>query len=677
MKCSLGIWWFGLGVLSVILACGGNWTRRAISSSNEILSPADSGLDRMFPKPDRGDVFPDRVSLLDERRKKTLEADCKEIELAAPDLDPKFLLRYKKIRESMIASQGQFFWDGLKREELLSSWDDPAVLKAIPEEFSLYVEGAIAYRRKDIEKATKLWQELLKLPAEKRKYRSVWAAWMLARCDKENSVQWYDEVEKLVDAGFADSLGVTQDREAWRIYFGYRSGECVPALKYYIAQGKEKKISSFEAANSLRTVLDAGLAHNEEKVLKEMLESAELRMVLCRYLEINCGRYHYNDQGREAKVDEATRVTMEKWGKLLKEEGGDFSAEAAVMAACCYRNMWFDQAKAWLKLVKTDTDDSLFVRAKLAVRAGNYAEAQKFYQKLVVLVDPKGKGGAERWYVPSYRGISEEGSRVFAAYSEYACILLARKQFKEALLNFDRGGDTADAAYVAESLLTANELMSVVSQHYPEAGRETSWVRRLLGRRLAREYRFKEAKKYLPESSHQRLDIYAKVYQQAHDKTQSREERAQQFEKLAVLHLDYSYWLFRLENGCRPESRVIAAGLPVDPRYKDDAPMYHEVLKMTPEEKSRFRKHFRRISPHHVARYDAAEYLYQGAKLLPKNDDNAAVLMWKAGCLLKDGDPEAADKYYQALVRRFWKTELGKLADEKRWFPAGDWKTAW
>jgi hypothetical protein len=43
-----------------------------------------------------------------------------------------------------------------------------------------------------------------------------------------------------------------------------------------------------------------------------------------------------------------------------------------------------------------------------------------------------------------------------------------------------------------------------------------------------------------------------------------------------------------------------------------------------------------------------------------------------AGCWLKDQDPQTADIFYKALVRRCRRTELGRVADLNRWFPELD-----
>ena len=68
-------------------------------------------------------------------------------------------------------------------------------------------------------------------------------------------------------------------------------------------------------------------------------------------------------------------------------------------------------------------------------------------------------------------------------------------------------------------------------------------------------------------------------------------------------------------------------------------------------------------------RYQAAELAWEAAKLLPNNSDETARILCTAGSWLKYRDPDAADRFYKALVRRCRKTEIGTKADELRWFP--------
>jgi hypothetical protein len=71
-------------------------------------------------------------------------------------------------------------------------------------------------------------------------------------------------------------------------------------------------------------------------------------------------------------------------------------------------------------------------------------------------------------------------------------------------------------------------------------------------------------------------------------------------------------------------------------------------------------------------RYQAASLAWEAAKLLPDNNDQTAYVLWKGGSFLKYKDPQTADLFYKALVRRNRKTVLGAEADRQRWFPTLD-----
>ena len=54
---------------------------------------------------------------------------------------------------------------------------------------------------------------------------------------------------------------------------------------------------------------------------------------------------------------------------------------------------------------------------------------------------------------------------------------------------------------------------------------------------------------------------------------------------------------------------------------------------------------------------------------MPDNSDDTARALIEAGSWLKARDPKAADRFYKALVRRCGTTDLGRRADQLRWFP--------
>ena len=53
----------------------------------------------------------------------------------------------------------------------------------------------------------------------------------------------------------------------------------------------------------------------------------------------------------------------------------------------------------------------------------------------------------------------------------------------------------------------------------------------------------------------------------------------------------------------------------------------------------------------------------------PPHAIETARVLCEAGTWLKNRDPQAADRFYKALVRRCGRTDIGREADQLRWFP--------
>jgi len=66
----------------------------------------------------------------------------------------------------------------------------------------------------------------------------------------------------------------------------------------------------------------------------------------------------------------------------------------------------------------------------------------------------------------------------------------------------------------------------------------------------------------------------------------------------------------------------------------------------------------------------AADHAWAAMQLMPDDSDELARLCTEAGGWLKGRDPDAADRFYKALVTRCASTDLGKQAAALRWFPA-------
>jgi hypothetical protein len=101
-----------------------------------------------------------------------------------------------------------------------------------------------------------------------------------------------------------------------------------------------------------------------------------------------------------------------------------------------------------------------------------------------------------------------------------------------------------------------------------------------------------------------------------------------------------------------------------------EMPEHSAIPAVSPDEMVRARRNSVNIQKRFHYRYGAADLAWEAGKSLPANHPLLARLYTTAGYWLAPSDPKAADRLYQALVRRCSGTAEGKAADEKRWFPS-------
>ena len=99
---------------------------------------------------------------------------------------------------------------------------------------------------------------------------------------------------------------------------------------------------------------------------------------------------------------------------------------------------------------------------------------------------------------------------------------------------------------------------------------------------------------------------------------------------------------------------------------------FAEFLRPSSEELARYASHPPDPDGRFHYRYQAASLAWEAARLLPDDDDFTAYVLWQGGGFVKHRDPDFADVFYKALVRRNRNTALGAEADRQRWFPTID-----
>lgn len=558
------------------------------------------------------------------------------------------------------------------REALGEDSTGLAVPKGLPREHALYLEGAIAWHQARKDSAVRAWETLLRLPAEERRFRSTWAAFMLGKAhlksDGDAAVKWFQRTRELAAEGFHDSLGLAASSLGWEARAEMDRKRYDKVLVLYEKQMQTGDATAFQ---SLKFASASALAAGPE-VLAAVARDPQARTIIAAYLVTQ-------DPGRSTV-----------WMAALKAADVREAAGADRMAWAAYLNGDFEAARAWLERAE-ESPIARWVRARLLLRDGKLDEARQLLAGAAQDLPDLGFDLDEAFW-----RVNDNGEVLAApqrAAGEETVIRLAQKDYTGALDGFLRTGYWMDAAYVAEQVLTLDELKSYVDNTWsadlaaawPEP-KEDEWepqivggyvtpprerlardIRYLLARRLIREGRQAEAEPYLlsrHRPSHQTL---TSALAAARDGKRPAAERAGE--------------LFRAACVTRHQGMELT-GTEVEPDWALEAGSYelpwvteqrkarreNAILPVSPDELARVERHRAGPWKRFHYRYRAAELAWEAAKLLPSGDRKAEILA-TAGNWLEGRDPEAADRFYKELVRSCGFTELGRQARELRWLP--------
>jgi hypothetical protein len=273
---------------------------------------------------------------------------------------------------------------------------------------------------------------------------------------------------------------------------------------------------------------------------------------------------------------------------------------------------------------------------------------------------------------------------------ETGVVQLSRGKYVPAVDSFLRGAYWLDAAYLAERVLSAGELRAYVDRRWPaqlaarynpeegsafnggeepmEEAEAAFLLRYLLGRRLAREGRYGEAAPYLPETLRPRLQEISAHLRTARDGGRPRQERAREMFQTACIFRHEGMELLGTE--VEPDWHFFGGWHAPDfitegrSGRNGKAPLPVTAAELARAQSSRVKPWAR----FHY-RFRGADLAWEAASLLPDGSAEKARMLAVAGSWIKYLDPQAADRFYKRLVRCCGNTELGRLADERRWFP--------
>lgn len=369
----------------------------------------------------------------------------------------------------------------------------------LPEAVRHYTAGAVAFRTGDPTEAAKRFDTALRL--DPNGLRATWAAYMRARLhamagETDQAAAGFAQTRALAIHGAPDPFGlaVASYGEEARLYLGTDrpTGDVAALARAAALYAEQAARGSDSGVQSLRMLAEEMLGIGQDAApanLPAAAQSPLLQRLLVAYV---LARVEDDPPGQPNPL-------LGRLVDAIEAAGGEPPA-ADRLAALCYRSGRYELAA---KLAARATGPlAAWVRAKLALQHGDLAAATAAYAEAAqAFPDTAPLDDANRRLVVGERGT----------------LTLARGEYLEALTQLFPVANVywGDVAYIAERVLTADELKRFVDEqvpappapaterHYDDetapnwlVSNPSTQLRDLLARRLVRLGRITEALPY-------------------------------------------------------------------------------------------------------------------------------------------------------------------------------------
>jgi hypothetical protein len=599
----------------------------------------------------------------------------------------------------------------------------------LPDEFSSefadYHRGAFAFRRGQEHwgEARQACEDLLKRLEQDRHYRTVWATFMLGKVALKlgdpAAVEWFQRTRQLARAGFADSLGMAADSYGWEGRSEWKQehpGKAAALFLTQLALGDESAIVSLKALIPDREPIDGMLNYGAEpdelrkldeqqkrergetelRKLKVAAQDPLLRRLVTVHILATAAWSNFYS----GESDRSATRRCSRWLTVIKEANLGRIEDAEYLGWTAYNVGDYTNAAHWLELSKGDTPVAYWLRAKLQRREGKLTDAAKSMAKAWQTVRDIATYTGWTAAPPSPiqdedRSYPEPGSWSFeqSASGDLGGLHLARGDFVQALDILLTARLWEDAAYVAERVLTANELKAYLDKQRTGPNEdERAKLRYLLGRRLVREDRYAEAGQYLCPPYDKILEKYVKALHNGSDSKLSKVDRARALFTAAWLARYDGMELMGTEGA--PDGFAEGGDFEIpDLAQQRQTGTYKEVrwtekgqeehtmpVILRPSKQERERLARNKVAPDIRFHYRiiAGALAVKAAALLPDNSEELADVVNRAGLWVKDRDEKMSDRYFQIIEQRCPNATIGGAAIAKHWFvdQSGPWSTS-
>lgn len=559
------------------------------------------------------------------------------------------LLDYAEVRGGLFSDEQSDSLDNNGEEMLIWARENFELGPGELREYYGYLLGAIYYHLDEPDEAFLAWKMVLMLPEHLRKKRSVWASYMLGRITQEDNpeeaLRYYNQVISLVDSGYEDSLGLVKNTYGWQAKSLWQLNRVTEAILLYLQIGDKGSIQYI-----CKELIGEGYQDVDEVVLQKLIAEPKTRRTISLYLLSEGSLINHN--------------FAKQWFNTLVVLEPSSPEEAEDIAWFSYKMGDYELAEKWL-MQSADTILTKRLWIKIHLINGDIDSAVNGLAKLIQEISPEVRQQLAS-QVGGDGGILDIKRVQNVLLGDIGTLYLSRGLFVEALDYLYKGGHWADAAYVAERVLSIKELVGYVNR-LPKPRPDN--IRHLLARRLAREHYFESAKWYFPDGFQKDFIRYQQLFTTANNQNLAEPVRAKamvemghliasQGSELIATEVEPDWYIYNcdFEQGSTPAARATVQSGTISGMSEEELSRLNKNMSNTPDERFHYE-------------YVAAEYMWDASLLMADGTEQLANILCEAGSWLKNNDPEAADKFYKSLVSRAGETSLGQLASVRRWFP--------
>ncbi len=543
-----------------------------------------------------------------------------------------------------------------------------SVGEALPAELRFYTAAAVAFAQQDYQLAIELFRQVLALPSDQQQQRRSWALYSLGRAlPKQNVTEHsaevsalYNQLQQEVAAGLADPLQLAVASLGEQAKLAKQQGDWAGAIGLYAAQSRWS-----ESGRASLLLLSKELAAMPDQELMPLVRTPAVAALLSRYLMTQFSALSY------LEPEQLQRLLV-----VLNQVPDIQLKNATPLATVAYQQGQFALVKQLLPHLD-QSPQAWWLQAKMALKVGDTAKAAEFYAKASKAFAPESlQAGTlpaqqDPYAKPSVNELQEQ--HYCRVQAEHGILELSRGDYLQAIALLTAAGSEywQDTAYIAERVLTLDELKSFVALHpvttVPE---KAQWhyfgdtavevlLHHLTARRLMRAGEYQQAQDYFVDPELKQLAKRYQDYAEAAASSWTDNAKAQALFEQAKLAREHGLELFGFE--LAPDYQVFygqfepyefdtkALTLPLAElqRVKSSASTYNN------------RFHYRQL---------AAELSAEAAQLVPHNSQAFAATLCHSTKWLLIRQPELAQGYYQKYLQQgpyvSWGAEFGQSCPE-------------